>query len=223
MKFRTAITFFIVPMLVLLAPAGHAAQSQTGQQPVKLQKAKVPDEQSTRNYFTDLPLLDQEGKRVRFYSDVLKDRVVLISFIYTNCKDACPLIMQRLSQVKHQLGEVFGKQVFFILMSVDPVRDTPQALAKYAVQHKAEDPGWVLLTGEKANVDRILTKLGQYSEKPDAHSTMLLAANVGTRHWTKVGPAVPVAAIAARLQDLIGESSPATSPGGSGASRLVRD
>jgi cytochrome oxidase Cu insertion factor (SCO1/SenC/PrrC family) len=116
-------------------------------------QAKGPDEQTSRDYFTDLALVDQEGRRVRFYSDVLKDRVVLISFIYTNCKDACPLIMHRLSQVRDQLGEAFGKRVFFVSVSVDPARDTPQALAKYASQHKAEHPGWVFLTGEKAHVD----------------------------------------------------------------------
>jgi cytochrome oxidase Cu insertion factor (SCO1/SenC/PrrC family) len=168
-------------------------------------QAKRPDEQTSRDYFTDLALINQEGQRVRFYSDVLKDRVVLISFIYTNCKDACPLVMHRLSQVRDQLGEAFGKRVFFVSLSVDPARDTPQALAKYARQHKAEHPGWVFLTGEKANVGRILTKLGQHAETPEAHSTMLLAGNVGKRHWTKVGPTVSVAAIAAKLRDLARE------------------
>jgi cytochrome oxidase Cu insertion factor (SCO1/SenC/PrrC family) len=192
-------------MLAVAFPTGHAAQSQAS----RAQNPKFANEQASRSYFTDLQLLDQEGRRVRFYSDVLKDKVVLISFIYTSCKDACPVIMHRLSQVKDQLGEAFGKQVFFITMSVDPVRDTPQVLAKYARQHHAEHPGWVFLTGEKANVARILTKLGQYSEKPEAHSTMLLAGNVGTRHWTKVGPTVSVAGVAAKLQDLARESSAA--------------
>ena len=223
MKGRTAIAFFIVPILVIGWATGHAAQSQTSQQAASLPKAKGPDEQTTRNYFTDLPLLNQEGKRVRFYSDVLKDRVVLISFIYTNCTEACPLIMHRLHQVKDQLGDVLGKQLFFVSMSVDPARDTPQALAKYARQNKAEHPGWVFLTGEKANVDKILTKLGQYSDKPEAHSTMLLAGNVGTRHWTKVGPTVSVAAVATKLQDLVLESSSAKSPDSSVSSGQTRD
>lgn len=209
----------MVPMLVILPAAGHEAHGQASQPQARSQKSKGPDELTSRNYFTDLPLLNQEGKRVRFYSDVLKDRVVLISFIYTSCMDACPLIMQRLSQVKDQLGEAFGKQVFFVAMSVDPTRDTPQALAKYARQHKADHPGWVFLTGDKPNVDRILTKLGQYSEKPEAHSTMLLAGNVGTRHWTKVGPTMSVAAVAAKLQDLALESAAANRPGSPVGSR----
>ncbi|MBI4290030.1 MAG: SCO family protein [Betaproteobacteria bacterium] len=219
MKLGTAMTFFIVPMIALLSPVAYASQSQANPQPPSTQQAKGPDEQTSRNYFTDLPLLTQKGQRVRFYSDVLKDKVVLISFIYTSCKDACPIIMHRLSQVKNQLGEAFGKQVFFISMSVDPVRDTPQVLAKYARQHHAEHPGWVFLTGEKANVDRILTKLGQRAETPEAHSAMLLAGNVGTRHWTKVAPTVSVAGVAAKLQDLALESAAANAPGRSAGSK----
>ncbi|MBI2959016.1 MAG: SCO family protein [Betaproteobacteria bacterium] len=211
MRLGTAIFLFLFPVgFSLAADEGH---SHASQQPVRSQNAKVSGEEASRNYFTDAVLFNQESQRVRFYSDVLKDRVVLISFIYTNCTDACPLIVHRLSEVKDRLGEAFGKQVFFVSMSVDPARDTPQALAKYARQHKAEHPGWVFLTGDKANVDRILTRLGQYSEKPEAHSTMLLAANVGTRHWTKVGPTASVAAVAAKLQDLALESAAANRPG----------
>ena len=223
MRFPTAIFSFMVPMLVVLPSAAHEAHSQASQATARTQMPKSADEQTNRNYFTDLPLLNQEGQSVRFYGDVLKDKVVLLSFVYTNCRDACPLIMQRLVGIKDQLGEAFGKQVFFVSMSVDPARDTPQALANYAKQHHAEHPGWVFLTGEKANVDRILTKLGQYSDKPEAHSTMLLAGNVGTRHWTKVGPAVSVAAVAAKLQDLAHESTTAKPPRNADGSRRKRD
>jgi len=208
MKFKPSIVFLIA-LIVGLFPLFNQAQSQNSEQVPRLQKAKLPDEESTRNYFTDLPLLNQQGKRVRFYSDVLKDKVVLMTFIYTSCRDACPLIIQRLSQVKEQLGELFGKQVFFIAVSVDPLRDTPEALAKYARQHKADQPGWIFLTGEKGNIDKILTKLGQHTAKPEDHTTMLLAGNVATRHWTKIAPTVPVAGIAIKLQDLAVESSAA--------------
>jgi cytochrome oxidase Cu insertion factor (SCO1/SenC/PrrC family) len=127
---------------------------------------------------------------------------VLISFIYTNCTDACPLIVHRLSQIKDQLGDVFGKQVFFVSMSVDPERDSARVLANYARQHGAEHEGWMFLTGEKANVARILSRLGQHSEKPEAHSAVLLAGNVPMRRWTKIGPSASVAAVAATLRDL---------------------
>jgi cytochrome oxidase Cu insertion factor (SCO1/SenC/PrrC family) len=204
MKLGAAIVFSVLPLIASFPLGAHEGHSHASPQTAKSQPQ---NEQTSRSYFTDLVLVNQKGERVRFYSDVLKDRVVLISFIYTNCTDACPLIVHRLSEIKDQLGDAFGRQIFFISMSVDPARDTPQALAKYAKQHGAEHPGWVFLTGEKANVDRILAKLGQRVEKPEAHSTMLLAGNVPRRHWTKIGPAASVAAVAAKLQDLLQPSA----------------
>jgi len=193
--------------LIGVAASGHEESKAASELAVRTQKISGSDEQGTRKYFTDLPLLTQEGKTVRFYTDVLKDRVVLISFIYTTCKDACPLIMHKLSEIKNRLGEMFGKQVHFVSMSVDPVRDTPEVLAQYAKQHKADHPGWVLLTGEKKNVDAILRKLGQYNAQFEAHSTIFLAGNVKTRHWAKISPVATVPAIVFRLQDLASESA----------------
>lgn len=191
--------------LGVIAASAHEESKPASPPVVQAKKIRVPDEQTTRSYFTDLPLLTQEGRTVRFYTDVLKDRVVLLSFIYTTCKDACPLIMNKLRQIKDRLGEGFGKQIFFVSLSVDPARDTPQALAQYAKQQKAEHPGWVLLTGEKQNIETILRKLGQFSETPETHSTMFLAGNVKTRHWAKISPAATVPAIVFRLQDLASE------------------
>lgn len=165
-----------------------------------------PDEQATRAYFTDLALLTQKGDQVRFYTDVLKDRVVLINFIYTHCRDACPLLVQKLNQVKSGLGNLLGDKVYFVSISTDPVRDTPQALTRFAQQQKAEHPGWVFLTGPKPNVDTILKKLGQYSPQVESHSTLFLAGNVRTRHWMKISPTAPVPAIVMKLEDLAAEN-----------------
>ncbi len=165
----------------------------------------VANEAATRKYFSDLPLVTQEGKHVRFYTDVLKDNVVLINFIYTNCRDACPLLTRKLTQVKAELGDVFGREIHFVSISVDPARDTPQALAKFARQQNAEHPGWVFLTGAKHNVETILKTLGQYSPEVNAHSTLLRAGNVKTHHWTKIRPMAPVPAIALKLKDLASE------------------
>ncbi len=169
-------------------------------------KPRGPDEETTRNYFTDTTLITQEGKPVKFYTDVLKDNVVLISTIYTNCEDACPLITQKLTAVMDRLeGDVFGKKVFFVSISTDPDRDTPKALTEFAKQQKADEPGWVYLTGEKQNLRVVLSKLGAYNPNPEAHSTLLLAGNVGTRHWIKIKPTEPPMAIALKLEELAAE------------------
>ena len=155
-----------------------------------------------RSYFTDLELKDQNGRTVRFYSDVLANRTVMINVMYTSCPDACPLITQAIGAVREQLGAEFGKSVFFISISNDPVTDTPQELKKFAVKNHADVPGWTFLTGSKENVEHILKKLGQFAEEKEAHSTLLIAGNVPAKRWSKMRPASPPTALAERLRAL---------------------
>jgi cytochrome oxidase Cu insertion factor (SCO1/SenC/PrrC family) len=155
-----------------------------------------------RTYFTDLELQTQDGRTVRFYSDVLAGRTVLINVIYTHCKDACPMITQQLNGVRRQIPELFGKEVFFVTLTSDPKRDTPQALKRFAKEQGADVGGWTFLTGRSEHVEHILKKLGQFAQEVEAHSTMLIAGNVAAKRWSKMRPDAPPQAIAARLQVL---------------------
>lgn len=169
-------------------------------------QAEAPShDEASRAYFTDLPLIDQHGNVLRFYTDVLKDRVVLINFVYTTCEDACPLITYKLVQVKKALGERFGNEVFFVSISIDPTNDTPEAMLNFARQQKADGPGWVFLTGETASVTRVVKKLGQYKEDRQSHSTLVLVGNVKTRHWAKIRPTTPSLGIVMQLEELARE------------------
>ena len=67
---------------------------------------------------------------MRFYTDALRGKIVLVSFIYTNCTDICPTLMHNLTDVQEPLGDRFGKDVFFVSISVDPEDDTPEELKK---------------------------------------------------------------------------------------------
>ena len=165
-----------------------------------------------QTYFTDLELLTQDGRKVRFYSDMLQGRTVLLNVIYTNCGDACPLITQVLNDVRKRLPEHFGKQVHFITLSSDPKRDSPQAMKQFAGKQGADVEGWTWLTGSKANLDHILKKLGMYSEQVEAHSTQLIAGNVAAKRWSKIRPDAPPAAIAERLSTLAGDAGTAEVP-----------
>src|SRR5215813_14523472 len=84
------------------------------------------------NYFPNLPVVTQDGKTLRFYDDVIKGKIVLISFIYTSCPDICPLTTARISQVEEKLGEIVGRDIFFISLTVDPERDSPEQLKSFA-------------------------------------------------------------------------------------------
>ncbi|NIS76824.1 MAG: SCO family protein [Deltaproteobacteria bacterium] len=180
----------------------HKGEAEGGEQkPVE----EITDEEKARAYFTDLTLLDQEGREVRFYSDVLKDRVVLITFFYTDCGDACPLVMEKLKEVEAVIGTRMGEDIFFILISVDPKNDTVEAIDKYREQYGVDD-GWIFLTGRKKNLDQITYKLGQYKPTREEHSTTLLLGNVREKRWAKVVPTLPSIAISTKLREMAGET-----------------
>ena len=197
--------------LAMLAAAGSAWAHSEHQAPAAPQQkeavADIPASKTAkpdaRAYFTDTVLVNQDGKKMRFYSDVLEGHTVLINVIYTNCKDACPLITQKLIEVKGQIGDLFGKEVRFVSISNDPIRDTPAALKAFARKEHADLPGWVFLTGDKKNVELVLKKLGQFSQDVEAHSTLLIAGNVPEKRWSKIRPDAPTPAIVTRLQLLV--------------------
>jgi cytochrome oxidase Cu insertion factor (SCO1/SenC/PrrC family) len=191
-----------------LAHDGPHKPAASGDQPVI---APIPERaggtRDARSYFTDLELVTQDGRKVRFYSDMLEGRTVLINVIYTNCSDACPLITRVLLEARQQLGAQVGKDVHFVTLTSDPLRDTPAAMKAFAAKQSADLPGWTWLTGSKANIDHILKKLGQFSQNVEEHSTLLIAGNVPAKRWSKIRPDAPPVAIAERLKLLASASA----------------
>ncbi len=161
------------------------------------------EEERARSYFTNLELINQDGETVRFFDDVLKDKVVVINFIFTNCEGACPLITQKLTLVRDRMEGQIGNPLRFVSLSLDPVRDTPAALKEFAKTHHADHDGWVFLTGQPENLEHIIKRLGPYTEDVEAHSTMMLAGNVSAAHWMKILPHEQPPAIAEKLRLLI--------------------
>jgi cytochrome oxidase Cu insertion factor (SCO1/SenC/PrrC family) len=196
--------------------AGHKAEAQKPADPAKSIAPLTKPKRDPQAYFTDRELYTQDGKRVRFYSDVLKGKMVVINTIFTNCQDACPLITERMNEVRAKLGPAFGKDVEFISISSDPERDSPQAMKKFAQKHKADVPGWTFLTGKKADVDVVLKKLGQFSESVEAHSTTLIAWNFKTDKGKKLMPNVDAEIIANQLL-IVASEDPLGLPAGFGA------
>ena len=112
---------------------------------------------------------------------------------------------QQLNQLKARLAERFGREVFFVSISVDSEYDTPERLKEFALKHQATHPGWTFLTGKKSDVDQVIARLGQYVENIESHSTVLIAGNEKRRHWLKLRPDMPSAALAERLRLLAEE------------------
>lgn len=141
-----------------------------------------------REYFTNLELINQDGETVRFFDDVLKDKIVVVNFIFTNCEGACPLMTHKLSLVRDRFEDKIGNPLHFVSLSIDPERDTPAAMKAFAQEHQADHEGWVWLTGNPEHLDMIVKRLGQYAPDVESHSTMMLAGNVNAAHWIKIQP-----------------------------------
>lgn len=178
-----------------LAHEGHAAPSATPA--VSSTGAGTRDAQT---WFTDTTVLDQNGNSLRFYNDVLKDRVVLLNVIFTHCNDACPLITRKLKDVRDALGESLARQVYFISVTSDPQNDTPAVLKAFAQKQGVDGPNWLFLTGGQAEVEQVLARLGHLVPSPEQHSTLLIAGDVASKRWSKIRPDAPPQAIAQRLQ-----------------------
>lgn len=160
------------------------------------------DEEEQRRYFTDTRLLDQDGREVRFYTDALRGKIVLISFIYTSCTDICPILMHNLTDVQASLGDRFGKDVFFVSISVDPEDDTPEELRKYAERYGAK-PGWTFLTGPKKDVDAVIRRFGEFQADFEEHSMTFVLGDVKNARWSKMRGDHPPEAVLPRIRDLL--------------------
>ena len=142
------------------------------------------------DYFTNTPLINQDGETLRFYDDVIKGKVVSINFMFTSCGDSCPLETAKLRKVQEMLGEHVGKDVYMYSITVDPDRDTPAALKAYMEKFNV-GPGWQFLTGKKEDIDLIRDKLGMFSDEEEElsdHAINFILGNERTGQWLKRTP-----------------------------------
>jgi protein SCO1/2 len=144
-----------------------------------------------RKYFSDVELVDQEGRTQRLYSDLLQGKVVVAASFFTSCTTSCPVLAEKLAALQEWLGDRLGKEVYLLSFSVDPGTDTPARLKQYAERVGAR-PGWFFLTGKKANLDWALYKLGTYTDPKEAHSNLLILGNEPAGMWKKAFGLAPV-------------------------------
>lgn len=185
----------------LLLGAGALAAA-AGARPRPAAAAALDCDARERAWFTDRVLLDQNGRRVRFYEDVLRGRSVLIGWIYTSCRDACPLLAARSLAVADVAADN-GPAPRIVHITTDPRRDRPETLKAWAARF-GDYPDWVLLTGAAADLREVSRRLGQTVDEanPERHTTLLLAGNVSARRWTKLRPDLPPEAVGAMLADV---------------------
>jgi protein SCO1/2 len=106
----------------------------------------------------DFVLAAQDGRQVALHD--LRGKVVAVAFIYISCTDVCPLLTEKMAQVRDELGPAFGKELEFVSITVDPERDTPEVLKGYAEAFGADRGGWYFLTGKPAAIREVARRYG---------------------------------------------------------------
>lgn len=137
-----------------------------------------------RKYFTDVVLLDQNGKEVRFYSDLLEGKTVIINSFFATCPGSCPVMSATFRKIQTALGDRLGRDVHLISITVDPETDTPEQLRRFAKAASAQQ-GWHFVTGDKANVQQALHKLGLLTDAKETHTAVVLIGNESKGVWKK--------------------------------------
>jgi protein SCO1 len=111
----------------------------------------------------EFTLTKQDGKR--FALKDLRGKVLVITFIYASCTDTCPLLTAKMARMQDRLGSDFGPKVYFLSITVDSDRDTPEVLKRYAEAYKANLAGWAFLTGTPGEIRDVAKRYGIYYKK----------------------------------------------------------
>ena len=110
-------------------------------------------------YLPNVVLRNQDNAPVRFYDDLIKDKIVTINFMYASCEDGvCPLITANLVRVQQLLGDRVGRDIFMYSITLNPKHDTPRVLKQYAKAYGVR-PGWQFLTGKPDDLEYLRRKL----------------------------------------------------------------
>ncbi|HEY4679218.1 MAG TPA: SCO family protein [Candidatus Angelobacter sp.] len=142
-----------------------------------------------RRYFPNVELVTHTGKKVKFYDDVLKDKIVILNMMYADCQGVCPTITANLKRVQKILREQINHEIFIYSMTVKPEEDTPAKLREYAKMHGIRDKYWTFLTGDPQTMDMLRHAVGFADPDPEvdknkaSHSGMIRYGNEPMALW----------------------------------------
>jgi cytochrome oxidase Cu insertion factor (SCO1/SenC/PrrC family) len=150
----------------------------------------------------DVPVVTQDGKSVRFYSDLIKGNAVAVNFIFTNCKTICPMLGGMFTNLQKQSA----RGVRMISVSIDPTVDTPRRLKEWGAKF---NPGssWIFVTGRQADIDQILKAFGVYTSRPQDHLPVTIIGSDATGVWTRNYGFLSGAELASVVTHVNGESA----------------
>jgi protein SCO1 len=174
----------LVPIAVAFACLGAYAAADW-REPAPARFSSAPQNSRWgKDYLPNLPVVDQDGNKYRFYEDLIKDKKVIINFAFTSCTDICPLTTARMAVLQDKLGDAVGRDVHMYTITIDPEHDGPRELKRYAEAFKIK-PGWRFLTGRPADIQFIRDRLGERSRIKSEHRHEMLLGNDAMGDWSK--------------------------------------
>jgi protein SCO1/2 len=148
--------------LILSAPA-HALQ----------EPARPMSRTARSGMLPNVPLVTHDGKKVRFYDDLIRDKTVLLNFFLVQCTDGkCPTYISTMRKVQDLLGERMGRDIFFYSITLQPQLDTQKILKEYAVNFDIK-PGWSFLTGKPTDIDFLRRSMGFVDSDPERDKNLI--------------------------------------------------
>ena len=184
-------------VLILVAVIGGKAQTPSCHSPAPSAPAA-----RSKMVIPDVAVLDQDGNKLNFYTDLIKNKTVAINFIFTNCTTICPPLAATFARLQKEMGDKVGKDVHLISISVDPVTDTPERLKAWGAKFKA-GPGWTFVTGEKQEMDKLLNALGAAVSKREDHTPAMIIGNDTKGVWTRTYGLAKINQILGLLNDVM--------------------
>jgi protein SCO1/2 len=162
----------------------HASGQEAGQSANKAAPPAAGQKPDQKRSIPDAELLNQDGKRIHFYSDLIKDKIVIVSFVFTSCTLICPMQGESLAKLQAMLGERLGRDIYLVSVSTDPERDTPERLKIWGSQFGA-GPGWTLVTGKKSEIDKVAIALTGAPAVKGEHSPVVFVGSDKTGRWIR--------------------------------------
>lgn len=153
----------------------------------------------------DIEVVNQDGRHVRFNSQVVEGRIAIVTGFFTQCSSMCPITQEKLAQVAKLLGPRLGKDVVIVSVSVDADNDTPARMKDWGEKFHI-GPGWTLLSGKRAEVDTLLKALGLFVELRQRHQSALMIGSAATG-WVRISSWTPSEKLA-RLAESMSSARP---------------
>jgi len=194
----------LLTLCLLAVGIGQALAHSTDEHAGHNAAAKSASSEKAQVKFADVALVDQNGKTVRLEKDLVSNKIVVMSFIYTSCTTVCPVVSSIMGKVQKQLGARVGTEVQLVSISIDPQRDDAKRLNDYARTFQ-KGPGWSWLTGSPQSVNETLKGLGSFSGDFKNHQPLILVGDGNSRHWTRYYGFTDPTVLSREVEKLSGE------------------